>query len=84
MIWAALGGMVVGVAVGEYYRRVIDGIRKEQIADLRSHQRSEPEPAPFDHLQRAKPRRQMVTPEQHAELQHTGHTAGRYKGGEPQ
>lgn len=30
-----LVGVVIGVGIGEYYRRVVDRIRREQITDLR-------------------------------------------------
>ena len=82
MIWAAIGGMAIGVAVGEYYRRIIDRIRREQIADLRRSKVGETEV--FDSLERSKRRDGMVSNEQFMEMQVTGHTAGRYKGGKAQ
>lgn len=76
-----VGGIAIGVAVVEYYRRVLDGIRKEQIADLRGRQAAE-DVEPFDRLERPK-RRDMVSKEQHKQLQQTGRTGGHYKGGAP-
>ena len=35
MTWELLGGVLVGALIGEYYRRVNDRIRREQIKDLR-------------------------------------------------
>lgn len=39
-----LVGVVIGVGIGEYYRRVVDRIRREQITDLRDDAQAEPAP----------------------------------------
>lgn len=97
MIWEMVGGVAFGIAIGEYYRRVMDSIRREQLADMRRRQHADD--VPFDRLvrpqrdmgpQRVMPsgahrraeRPQMVTKEQHDQLRRTGHTGGHYKAGE--
>lgn len=87
MILAIAGGFAVGFAVGEYYRRIVDRIRCEQIEDLKQKTKQKTtrlrEIPVFDAIDRPEPRRRgFVSEDQHAELMTTGHTAGRYKGGE--
>lgn len=91
MIWEFAAGAVAGLAIGEYYRRVFDRIRREQLTDLRKPCMTEPQPKlqprnpePFDELTRAPRRtsRPLVTEEKHDELKRTGATAGKRVNGE--
>lgn len=91
MTWELLGGVLVGALIGEYYRRVNDKIRREQIRDLREDKacdgprramrREEPEELyeAFGELDRPKRRRRepLIAPEQQAEYLATGATRGK-------
>lgn len=89
-MWQFAVGIVGGLLIGEYYRRIGDTIRKEQLADQRE-QRREPErlrmreiPV-FDAVEHPQPRRErtrppLITEEHEAEFRATGHTGGRRMG----
>ena len=73
MNWQFIAGIAIGVAIVEYYRRVIDRIRQEQIADQRARCRM--------HSDQPRRRRDdLISQEQYDEYRATGHTAGRYQG----
>lgn len=80
-MWTFAGGMVSGVAIGfllgEYYRRIIDAIRREQINDLRRER-----PEAWDGMERSqrRARSNLISQEQFDEMRSTGHTAGRRMG----
>ena len=84
MNWELIAGVAAGLAIGEYYRRVFDRIRKEQLEILRDRRQSRPrsnEPETFDELDRPQ-RRPLVTPEKFDEYRRTGSTAGKRVNGE--
>lgn len=81
MIWGVAGGFAVGFCVGEYYRRMFDRVRREQISQMRGRGRGYDQDR-YDSFEfdRPAPRRPLISEEQHEEYRKTGRTAGRYGG----